>query len=38
MQIEWVQVLVAFFLGVLTSAMVKGFASSLRSKVSGAGA
>lgn len=37
MQIEWVQVLIAFFLGVLTSAMVKGFAGSLRSKVAGSG-
>lgn len=36
MDIEWMQVLVAFFLGVLASAMVKGFAGSLRSKVSGA--
>ncbi len=37
MQIEWMQVLIAFFLGVLTSAMVKGFASGLRSKVAGGG-
>lgn len=35
MQIEWMQVLIAFFLGVLTSAMVKGFASNLKSKVGG---
>lgn len=35
MNIEWMQVLIAFFLGVLTSAMVKGFAGSLKSKVSG---
>jgi hypothetical protein len=35
MQIEWIQVLVAFFLGVLASAAVKGFAGSLRSKVGG---
>ena len=34
-KIEWMQVLVAFFLGVLTSAMVKSAASGLRSKVSG---
>lgn len=33
--IEWVQVLVAFFLGVALSAMVKGYASRLKSKVGG---
>ena len=38
MNIDWMQVLIAFFLGVFTSAMVKGFISSARSKVSGAGA
>ena len=35
MNIEWTQVLIAFFLGVLTSAMVKSFASGLKSKVAG---
>jgi hypothetical protein len=33
--IEWTQVLIAFFLGVFTSAMVKGFISSAKSKVTG---
>jgi hypothetical protein len=33
--IEWTQVLIAFFLGVFTSAMVKGFISSAKSKVAG---
>lgn len=36
MNIEWTQVLIAFFLGVLTSAAVKGFISSAKSKVTGA--
>lgn len=35
MNIEWVQVLVAFFLGVFTSAMVKTAVGGLRSKVGG---
>lgn len=35
MNIDWTQVIIAFILGVLTSAMVKGFASNLKSKVSG---
>ena len=35
MSIEWTQVLIAFFLGVFTSAMVKGFISSAKSKVTG---
>lgn len=35
MNIEWTQVLIAFFLGVFTSAMVKGFISSAKSKVTG---
>ena len=34
-KIEWVQVLIAFFLGVFTSAMVKGLISSAKSRVSG---
>lgn len=33
--IEWTQVIVAFILGVLASAMVKGAVSSLRSKIGG---
>jgi hypothetical protein len=33
--IEWTQVLIAFFIGVFTSAMVKGFISSAKSKVTG---
>lgn len=32
MNIEWTQVVIAFILGVLLSAMVKGFAGQLRSK------
>lgn len=36
MQIEWMQVLIAFFLGVLFSAFVKTTFSGLRSRVSGA--
>jgi hypothetical protein len=36
MNIEWTQVLIAFALGVLLSAMVKGLVSSVRSKASGA--
>jgi hypothetical protein len=32
MNIEWTQVLVAFILGVLFSASVKGFAGNLRGK------
>jgi uncharacterized membrane protein YjjP (DUF1212 family) len=32
---DWLKLLIAFFVGVLASAMVKGAASSLRSKVSG---
>lgn len=35
MDIEWAQVLIAFFLGVFTSAMVKSFISSAKSKVTG---
>lgn len=35
MNIEWTQVLIAFFLGVLTSAMVKSALSGLKSKVAG---
>lgn len=35
MSIEWTQVIIAFILGVLTSAMVKGAVSSLKSKVGG---
>lgn len=35
MSIDWTQVLIAFFLGVFTSAMVKGFISSAKSKVTG---
>ena len=34
-QIEWMQVAIAFFLGVLLSAMVKGLVSQLKSKASG---
>lgn len=33
MDIEWTQVLIAFVLGVLLSAMVKGLAGQLKSKV-----
>ena len=33
MEINWVQVLVAFFLGVFTSAAVKGAVASLKAKV-----
>ena len=33
MSIDWTQVLIAFFLGVFTSAMVKGGLNSLKSKV-----
>jgi hypothetical protein len=33
--IEWVQVLIAFALGVLLSAVVKGLAGSLKSKAGG---
>jgi len=33
MNIEWTQVLVAFVLGVLLSAMVKGLVGQLKSKV-----
>jgi hypothetical protein len=33
MEINWLQVLVAFALGVLTSAAVKGLVSSLKAKV-----
>ena len=33
MNIEWTQVLIAFFLGVLTSATVKGFIGNVRGKV-----
>lgn len=33
MSIEWTQVIVAFILGVLLSAMVKGMVGQLRSKV-----
>lgn len=33
--INWMQVIVAFLLGVFTSAMVKSAVSSLRSKVGG---
>lgn len=33
MNIEWTQVLIAFFLGVFMSAMVKALFSSLKSKV-----
>jgi hypothetical protein len=33
MDIEWTQVLIAFVLGVLTSAMVKGLVGQLKSKV-----
>ncbi len=36
MSIEWTQVIIAFIAGVLLSAMVKGFAGNLRSKVGGA--
>lgn len=35
MNIEWMQVLIAFFLGVFTSAMVKGLVGSVQSKVTG---
>lgn len=35
MSIEWTQVLIAFFLGVLTSAMVKSALGGLKSKVAG---
>lgn len=34
-KIEWMQVLIAFFLGVILSAMVKSLLSSLKSKASG---
>lgn len=34
--IEWLQVLVAFALGVLLSAVVKGLVSSVRGKAAGA--
>jgi hypothetical protein len=34
MEINWLQVIVAYILGGLTFAMVKGFVSNLRSKVS----
>lgn len=30
---EWTQIIIAFIAGVLLSAMVKGFASQLKSKV-----
>lgn len=33
MSIEWTQVVIAFILGVLLSAMVKGLAGQLKSKV-----
>lgn len=35
MDIEWVQVIIAFLIGVFASAVVKGAFSSLKSKVSG---
>ena len=35
MNIEWTQVIIAFILGVLLSAMAKGLVSKLRSKVGG---
>lgn len=35
MNIEWTQVIIAFILGVMLSAMAKGAVSSLRSKVGG---
>jgi hypothetical protein len=36
MSIEWTQVIIAFLAGVFLSAMVKGFISSAKSKVTGA--
>jgi hypothetical protein len=33
--IDWTQVIIAFLLGVFTSAMVKNFISSAKSKVTG---
>lgn len=35
MSIEWTQVIIAFILGVLTSAMVKGAVGNLKGKVTG---
>ncbi len=35
MQIEWLQVIIAYILGGLTFAMLKGWLGGLRSKVSG---
>lgn len=35
MNIEWVQVLIAFFLGVFMSAMVRGLIGTVQSKVTG---
>lgn len=35
MNIEWMQVIIAFLIGVFTSAMVKAGFSQLRSKVAG---
>lgn len=35
MSIEWTQVIIAFLLGVFTSAMVKGVFSSVKGKVAG---
>ena len=35
MNIEWTQVIIAFILGVLFSAAVKGAVSSVKSKVAG---